>query len=222
LSKAQANVDLPEKVTLARSYSFAEDIGRLWRVPPPATVVFFLITVVAFTCQVLGGSSDWQRAVGLIPANLVDTRSLLPVGQSQLLPAWLTLFTYMFLHGSFFYLLTNMGCLWMFGILAEPVMGTKRFALTYLTFGVITGITIAAIIPHWTSPMVGASGSISGILGVFLALHFSSRISEAGYNASFLVLREVGLHRATDCERYSRTSWASPFTGFFERLGCFR
>jgi len=79
-------------------------------------------------------------------------------------------------------------CLWLFGILAEPVMGTKRFALTYLTFGVITGITIVAIVPHWTRPMVGASGSISGILGVFLALQLSERIGQRRQTVVVLVL----------------------------------
>jgi membrane associated rhomboid family serine protease len=137
-----------------------------------------LITGSAFIGQVLGGRSDWQRAVGIIPADIADASSLMRVGDGQLLPAWLTLFSYMFLHGSLSHFLTNGACLWLFGILAEPLMGTRRFALTYLASGVITGITIGAIIPHWTSPMVGASGSISGILGVFLALHVSERIGQ--------------------------------------------
>jgi membrane associated rhomboid family serine protease len=158
------------------------------RVPPPATLALFLVTVVAFIGQVLGGSSDWQRAVGIIPANVADASSLLRVGDTQFLPAWLTLFSYMFLHGGLFHVLTNVACLWMFGILAEPVLGTKRFALTYLSFGVITGITIVALIPHWTSPMVGASGAISGVLGAFLAQHFSRRIRQAGCNVPFLLL----------------------------------
>jgi len=63
--------------------------------------------VGAFIGQVLGGSSDWQRAVGIIPANVADASSLMRVGDTQLLPAWLTLFSYMFLHGGLFHLLTN-------------------------------------------------------------------------------------------------------------------
>jgi membrane associated rhomboid family serine protease len=193
LSNLQAKVGLPQPATLARPYSFAEDIRRVWRIPPPATRVLFLISVIAFIGQVLGGSSNWQRAAGLIPANVADALSFLRVGDTQLLPAWLTLFTYLFLHGSVFHMLTNMVCLWVFGILAEPMLGTKRFALTYLTFGVITGITIVAIIPHWTSPLVGASGSISGVLGAFLALHFSKRIGQASYNIAFLMLEMLTL-----------------------------
>lgn len=162
----------------ASPYSFTEDIRRVLRVPPPATLVLVLITVVAFVGQVLGGGSEWQRAAGIVPANLSDVAALLRVGDAQVLPAWLTLFSYMFLHSSVFHLLTNMACLWVFGMLAEPVMGTKRFALTYLAFGIITGVTLVAIIPHWTGPMVGASGAISGILGAFLARSFSDRTGQ--------------------------------------------
>src|SRR5262249_21748842 len=113
---------------------------------------------------------------------------LMRVGDTQLLPAWLTLFSYMFLHGDLFHLLTNAACLWWFGIIAEPVMGTKRFALTYLAFGVITGITIVAIIPQSTRPMVGASWAISCILGAFLALHFFERMGQRRQTVVVLLL----------------------------------
>jgi membrane associated rhomboid family serine protease len=177
----------------ARPYSFTKEIHRVLCVPPPATLILFLITVSAFIGQVLGGGSDWQRAGGIIPANVVGASSLRRIGDTQVLPAWLTLFSYMFLHGSVFHLLANMAGLWVFGILAEPVMGAKRFALTYLAFGVITGMAIVAIIPQWTSPMVGASGSISGILGAFLALHFSERIGQRHQTVVVLVLEAIAL-----------------------------
>jgi membrane associated rhomboid family serine protease len=182
-----------EPATVARPYSFLEDIRRLRRIPPPATIVLFLITVVVFLGQVLGGGTAWQRAVGLIPANVAAGHSLLRIGDTQVLPAWLTLFSYMFLHSGVFHLLANMTCLWVFGILAEPMMGTKRFALTYLAFGVLTGVAIVAIIPSWTSPMVGASGSISGILGGFLALRFSARVGQRPQTVLGLLLEAMPL-----------------------------
>jgi membrane associated rhomboid family serine protease len=152
-----------------------------------------ILTVLAFIGQLLGGSGDWQRAVGIIPANVADVPSLLRVGDSQVLPAWLTLFSYMFLHGGVFHLLANMAGLWVFGILAEPVMGTKRFALVYLASGVVTGVAIAAIIPHWTRPMVGASGAISGVLGAFLAQRFSERAGRRRRTAVALLLEAIPL-----------------------------
>jgi membrane associated rhomboid family serine protease len=176
LSEHSANTDRSEPTTVVRPYSLAADIGRLLRLPPSATVVLVLLTVGAFLVQVLGSDRDWQRAVGLIPANVADPSSLLRIADDQVLPAWLTLFSYMFLHSGVFHLLANMAGLWMFGILTEPVMGTKRFALTYLAFGVIGGMVIVAIIPHWTRPMVGASAAICGILGTFLAVRFSVMI----------------------------------------------
>jgi membrane associated rhomboid family serine protease len=193
LSDLRANVSPSEPATPARPYSFIEDIRRIFRPPPPATLVLVVITVVAFIGQVLGGSNVWQRAVGIIPANVADASSLLRISDGQVLPAWLTLFSYMFLHGGLFHLLANMVGLWMFGILAEPVMGTKRFALTYLAFGVISGITIVAIIPHWARPMVGASGSISGILGAFLALHFSERLGQRWPTVAVFVIEVIPL-----------------------------
>jgi hypothetical protein len=53
------------------------------------------ITVVAFIGQVLSGVSGWQRAVGTIPANVAYASSLLRISDTQVLPAWLTLFCYM-------------------------------------------------------------------------------------------------------------------------------
>jgi membrane associated rhomboid family serine protease len=152
-----------------------------------------ILTVLAFAGQLLGGSGDWQRAVGIIPANVADASSLLRVGDSQVLPAWLTLLSYMFLHGGVFHLLANMAGLWVFGILAEPAMGTKRFAVTYLAAGVVTGVAIVAIIPHWTRPMVGASGSISGILGAFLAQRFSERVGQRRQAVVALLLEALPL-----------------------------
>ena len=147
-------------------YRFTEDFRRALRIPPPATLALFLTTVAVFIGQVLG--DGWQQAAGLIPANIAGLSSI-----EQIIPAPMTLFSYQFLHSGAGHLLANMMCLWVFGILAEPLMGTRRFALTYLAFGVVTGLVIVALIPHWPRPMVGASGSLSGVLGTVLALRFS-------------------------------------------------
>jgi membrane associated rhomboid family serine protease len=177
----------------SRPYSFTEDIRRALRVPPPATLVLFLVTVVVFIGQTLGGSEDWQRAVGLIPANVANASSLLPVGNTQIIQAWLTLFAYMFLHGGVYHLLANMACLWLFGMIAEPVMGTRLFSASYVAFGLITGLAIVAIIPHWTAPMVGASGAVSGVLGAFLALEYSARIGRGGKHIAILLVEALVL-----------------------------
>ena len=69
-----------ESMVPARPYSFVKDIRRILLIPPPATCALFLITVVVFIGQVLCGSTDWQWAVGIIPANLSEVSSALRVG----------------------------------------------------------------------------------------------------------------------------------------------
>jgi membrane associated rhomboid family serine protease len=42
-------------------------------------------------------------------------------------------FTYMFMHGGFGHLFVNMFSLWMFGVLLEKLMGSKRYLFFYLS-----------------------------------------------------------------------------------------
>ena len=82
----------------------------------------------------------------------------------------LTIFTSMFLHGSFFHILGNMLYLWIFGDNVEDSMGKTRFIIFYFTCGIIAALTQALIDPSSDIPMVGASGAIAGVLGAYLML----------------------------------------------------
>jgi membrane associated rhomboid family serine protease len=62
-----------------------------------------------------------------------------------------------------------------FGAIAEPVLGTRRFVPGYLASGVTGAFAIALVLPHSLKPVAGASGAISGILGAYLAFHLSGR-----------------------------------------------
>ena len=129
---------------------------------PPVTLVLFLVTVTAYLFQVFAGGEVVARAIGLIPTHVSNLTALTAVGDRQEIPAWLTLITYMFLHKSWWHVTTNMAGLWFFGGLAEPLMGSRRFLFTYLASGVFTGIVIVFLVPHGTTPAVGASGAICG------------------------------------------------------------
>jgi membrane associated rhomboid family serine protease len=67
----------------------------------------------------------------------------------------------------------NVAGLWCLGMIAEPVIGSRRFAIAYLASGVVCGISIALLIPSSPKPVGGASGAICGVLGGFLALRWS-------------------------------------------------
>jgi membrane associated rhomboid family serine protease len=137
---------------------------------PPATLVLFLVTVTTYLFQVLAGGEVVERAIGLIPARVSNLDTLTLLGDGQVVPAWLTLVTYIFPHRGWWHVAMNMAGLWSFGRLAEPLMGSRRFLFTYLASGAFTGLVIVSLGPHWTKPAAGASGAISGVLGAFLAL----------------------------------------------------
>jgi len=80
------------------------------------------------------------------------------------------LFTYMFLHGGVWHLLFNMLAIFMFGGEVESELGTRRFGALYLASGI--GAGICSVVLGWgvDRPVIGASGSIFGILIAFAML----------------------------------------------------
>ncbi|MEM1177212.1 MAG: rhomboid family intramembrane serine protease [Acidobacteriota bacterium] len=90
--------------------------------------------------------------------------------------AWITVFTAMFLHGGLLHLLGNMLFLWIFGDNVEHRLGRVGFLLAYLLTGVLA--TGGDAILRWGSsiPAVGASGAISGVLGLYFVLFPHNRV----------------------------------------------
>jgi membrane associated rhomboid family serine protease len=89
------------------------------------------------------------------------------VGAHTLHPVWLTLFTSMFLHGSWLHVLGNMLYLWIFGDNIEGLLGRVRFLIFYFACGVSAMMTHVAMNPASTVPALGASGAIAGVLGAY-------------------------------------------------------
>jgi len=86
-------------------------------------------------------------------------------------PAWLTIFTSMFVHGGLFHIGGNMLYLWIFGNNVEDSMGRGRFVVFYLLCGAVAAFAQYLGGPASAVPMVGASGAVSGTLGAYLVLH---------------------------------------------------
>jgi membrane associated rhomboid family serine protease len=81
---------------------------------------------------------------------------------------WWRLLTSAFLHYGPFHLIMNMLALYWFGSLLEQRIGSGRFLLLYIVSG-LAG-SAGALIASPTTPTVGASGAIFGILGAGLVL----------------------------------------------------
>jgi membrane associated rhomboid family serine protease len=62
----------------------------------------------------------------------------------------------------------NMLFLWMFGDNIEDVVGHFFFLSCYLLSGVVGALTYASLHPDSTMPLIGASGALSGIVGMYM------------------------------------------------------
>ncbi|QSA98661.1 rhomboid family intramembrane serine protease [Methylococcus sp. EFPC2] len=86
------------------------------------------------------------------------------------------LVTHMFLHSNWLHVTLNMWLLWIFGDNIEDRMGGIRFLAFYLLCGVAgAGLQIFAN-AHSTTPLIGASAAIAGILGAYFFLLPNARI----------------------------------------------
>ncbi|WP_290524860.1 rhomboid family intramembrane serine protease [Alcanivorax sp.] len=73
----------------------------------------------------------------------------------------------LFMHGDWFHLLGNMVWLIIFGIAMERYWGSLRFSISYLLSGMGAGLLFILVDPDGGMPLVGASGAISGIMGLY-------------------------------------------------------
>lgn len=144
------------------------------RVIPFQLVTFSIIVlcvVVFLYQQVLQGEQEqaFLLSYGMLPAVLFDHRALAP--ELAVLPAELTLLSSMFLHVGWMHLIGNMAFLWVFGDNVQDSMGHWRFVLFYLACGMIASLAHALAQSDSISPLIGASGGVSGIIGAYLMLH---------------------------------------------------
>jgi membrane associated rhomboid family serine protease len=92
------------------------------------------------------------------------------------IPAWLSVFTAMFVHAGWLHILGNMLYLWVFGDNVEDRFGHFVYIIFYLLSGLAAAFLQTIIMPASDIPNVGASGAIAGVLGAYLVFYPGSRI----------------------------------------------
>lgn len=141
---------------------FVLPINRDTRPTSTPIVVFTLITlnsVVLFGTLLIGSADLVVKHFGFTPSD----------------PRVLTLFTALFIHAGFLHLLGNMWFLWMFGRQVEDALGSWIFAFVYVLCGLGGHALHWGLNRHSSVPLVGASGAISGIAGIYFMLFPKSR-----------------------------------------------
>ncbi len=151
--------------------------------------------------QQLGTNDRFTYALSTVPLEIITGHDVVtpsrvlehPVtGQRLLMPGlgetplsvYFTLLTSMFMHGGIAHIAGNMLFLWIFGDNLEDRLGHLRYLGFYLICGLIASLahvfTTYAFASDQSSlmvPSLGASGAISGVMGGYLVLHHSRRVT---------------------------------------------
>jgi membrane associated rhomboid family serine protease len=96
-------------------------------------------------------------------------------------PTLLGFFTHMFAHVGILHLAGNMLFLWVFGSLIEDAIGWRLLAALYVGGGIMAALAQLAMARLLETsggnvPMVGASGAVAAIMGLFLLRFYKARV----------------------------------------------
>jgi membrane associated rhomboid family serine protease len=105
--------------------------------------------------------------------------------------SWETVFTSMFLHGSFLHIFGNMLFLAIFGPTVEDAMTRPRFVAFYLLGGLAALAAQVAVHPSSTGPTLGASGAIAAVLGGYFLLYPRARVLTVIFIVFFFTIIEL-------------------------------
>jgi membrane associated rhomboid family serine protease len=139
---------------------------------PVVTIALIVINVLVYLYEWLISAEPAQMMAffdqwAIIPQQLTNNFT----------PEVITIFTAMFLHGSWLHLGGNMLYLWIFGDNIEDRLGPVRYIIFYLLGGIGATVAQVAVNPNSAIPNVGASGAIAGVLGGYLLLYPKARIT---------------------------------------------
>jgi rhomboid protease GluP len=158
-----------------------KNVRRFLRNPEEAgltvTKIIIYVNLALFTIMVLKGAA---AGMGMRPVMRPDTFLLVHMG-GQYWPLvlgegqWWRCLTYAFTHGGIIHIGFNMLVLYQIGPLVEFEIGKARFVFLY-TFAALTA-TFAGFLWHPMVPVVGASGSLFGLIG--FAVVFYHRMGDS-------------------------------------------
>jgi membrane associated rhomboid family serine protease len=125
---------------------------------PFVNYILIAVNVAVFVYELV--SPDFERLIltyGFTPQNfdIFNLSTYVPV------------FTSMFLHGSFFHIISNMWFLYIFGDNVEDRIGHFPYLLFYLAAGFFASMAQYVLSIQSAIPQIGASGAISGVIGSY-------------------------------------------------------
>lgn len=137
---------------------------------PVVNGVFIAVNLVVFVRQLLLPQPEALEFV--MEYAFVADRFLASPGEY-----WFTPLTTIFFHGGFVHFIGNMLFLLVFGDNVEDALGHLRYLVFYLAAGVVSLGVQLVVSPELSAPVIGASGAISAVLGVYLVLYPLARVT---------------------------------------------
>jgi membrane associated rhomboid family serine protease len=98
------------------------------------------------------------------------------------------LISHMFVHGGWLHVIGNMVYLWIFGDNVEDRLGSGPYFVFYMLCGIVAAIGQGLVQPE---PMVGASGAIAGVLGAYVVMFPTARISTLVFLGIFITIVQL-------------------------------
>ncbi|MEJ7587836.1 MAG: rhomboid family intramembrane serine protease [Ferruginibacter sp.] len=169
------------------------------RTIPFVNYIFIAVNILVFVIyQQLGTDHTFTYSYSTVPAEILSGRDIVtdpilvhdPISGKEVqipglgvtaIPVWLTLITSMFMHGGFAHLGGNLLYLWIFGDNLEDRLGHLRYFFFYFLCGIIASLThvFSEYIfgANHLIPSLGASGAISGVMGGYLLLFPTKRVT---------------------------------------------
>ncbi|MCC5938386.1 MAG: rhomboid family intramembrane serine protease [Lunatimonas sp.] len=129
-------------------------------------ILLFVTFMVLRVFLTLGGANDVYRSL--------ISFFMMPASIPEFITKPWTLFTYMFLHESFFHVLFNLLFLYWFGLLVHDFLGSRKLVNLYILGGITGGIfymLIYNIAPYFSNRVEGALmlGASAGVYAIVVA-----------------------------------------------------
>ena len=170
------------------------------RTTPVVNYVLIAVNILVFVfLQGVGSNDKFTYAFSTVPAEIQSGKDIVTPDRVLVRPStgqrvavtglqptpfsvYLTLITSMFMHGGIAHIFGNMLFLWIFGDNVEDRLGHVRYLIFYLVCGLLASLshvfaTVAFNPSSLLIPSLGASGAISGVLGGYLLLFPTRRVT---------------------------------------------
>ncbi len=155
--------------------------GVAWGRYPAIHGIAALTVLISVVAMAYPGVGDAAYAAGFIPAAWGAEGSLQPI------PSLLTPVTSAFLHGGMLHLLFNMVMLVYCGRPVEAALG-DRFIIALYGIGIYSSALAQwAVDPVSMTPVIGASGAASAIVGAYSAMFTQQKVGPIGPLSAYMV-----------------------------------